>query len=89
MYAGWCNVCTGMCDVWQIPLCKPPSKNMCTDVIDEWLTCEGLEGCQVVAIQHVHVPGERQVLTEAATQPRVWSAALHVQLSMNHASSVV
>ena len=30
------------------------------------LTCEGLEGCQVVPIQHVQVSRERQMLAETA-----------------------
>ena len=44
---------------------------------DVWLTCEGFEGCQVVAIQHVNMAGECQVLAEAATPPRSYSQQLN------------
>ena len=37
------------------------------------LTCEGLEGCQVVTVQHVHMAREGQVLAEAAAPHRTRS----------------
>ena len=43
--------------------------NVHAGAVGLWLTCEGFEGCQVVAIQHVHMAREGQVLAEAATAP--------------------
>lgn len=37
------------------------------------LTCEGLEGCQVVTVQYVHMAREGQVLAEAAAPHRTRS----------------